>query len=112
MTSTRTTGGPLPPVRLLRFLALGDSYTIGEGVDPAGRWPVQLAHALRREGVMLDDPTIVATTGGGLLERTGTVEFVAQYRTRGPDGSFQRGRQHENSRFVRVDGEWMYQGTV
>ena len=63
MTPTRTTGGPLPPVRLLRFLALGDSYTIGEGVDPAGRWPVQLAHALRDEGVMLDDPTIVATTG-------------------------------------------------
>ena len=26
----------------MRFLALGDSYTIGEGVDSAGRWPVQL----------------------------------------------------------------------
>ncbi|WP_182346425.1 YchJ family protein [Tomitella gaofuii] len=56
--------------------------------------------------------TIVATTGGGLLEQTGTVEFVAQYRTRGPDGSLHRGRQHEDSRFVRIDGAWVYQGTA
>ncbi len=28
------------------LLALGDSYTIGEGVDDAERWPVRLAHAL------------------------------------------------------------------
>jgi len=45
------------------YLALGDSYTIGEGVDPAGRWPVQLAAALRREGIALDEPRIIATTG-------------------------------------------------
>lgn len=48
---------------MLSYLALGDSYTIGEGVPDAGRWPVQLAVRLRREGVALDDPTIVATTG-------------------------------------------------
>jgi len=48
---------------VLSYLALGDSYTIGEGVPDAGRWPVQLAVRLRREGVALDDPTIVATTG-------------------------------------------------
>ena len=47
----------------MRYLALGDSYSIGEGVPEAGRWPVQLAVRLRREGVALDDPTIVATTG-------------------------------------------------
>ena len=46
-----------------RYLALGDSYSIGEGVPEAGRWPVQLAVRLRREGVALDDPSIVATTG-------------------------------------------------
>ena len=33
----------------LSFLALGDSYTIGESVDSAFRWPVQLAKALGRE---------------------------------------------------------------
>ena len=47
----------------LRYLALGDSYTIGEAVDEAGRWPMQLARLLRREGVLLGDPRIIATTG-------------------------------------------------
>lgn len=47
----------------LRFLALGDSYTIGEGVPEAERWPVRLASRLRAAGVPLGDPTIVATTG-------------------------------------------------
>lgn len=47
----------------MRYLALGDSYSIGEGVPETGRWPVQLATQLRRESVALDDPAIVATTG-------------------------------------------------
>lgn len=47
----------------MRYLALGDSYTIGEGVDPAGRWPVQLAAALRDDGVDIDQPQIIAATG-------------------------------------------------
>ena len=47
----------------LRYLALGDSYTIGEAVDEAGRWPMQLARLLRMEGVLLGDPRIIATTG-------------------------------------------------
>jgi lysophospholipase L1-like esterase len=45
------------------YLALGDSYTIGESVPEAGRWPVQLASALRERGVAIDDPHIIATTG-------------------------------------------------
>jgi lysophospholipase L1-like esterase len=47
----------------MRYLALGDSYTIGEGVDVSERWPVQLARALREEGIELRDPRIIATTG-------------------------------------------------
>lgn len=47
----------------LRYLALGDSYTIGEGVAEDGRWPMQLARALRSEGIALADPHIIATTG-------------------------------------------------
>lgn len=46
-----------------RFLALGDSYSIGEGVAEDGRWPMQLADALRREGIAIRDPRIIATTG-------------------------------------------------
>ena len=45
------------------FLALGDSYTIGEKVDSASRWPVQLARALRAAGVSVGDPQIIAKTG-------------------------------------------------
>ncbi len=47
----------------IRYLALGDSYTIGEGVAEDGRWPMQLALTLREEGIALDDPVIIATTG-------------------------------------------------
>jgi lysophospholipase L1-like esterase len=45
------------------YLALGDSYTIGEGVSPSDRWPVQLAAALRDAGVSIEDPVVVARTG-------------------------------------------------
>jgi lysophospholipase L1-like esterase len=47
----------------MRFLALGDSYTIGESVSPAERWPVQLGALLRAEGIDIGDPTIIAVTG-------------------------------------------------
>lgn len=46
-----------------RFLALGDSYTIGESVQESDRWPVQLAAALRRCNLAVDDPLIIARTG-------------------------------------------------
>lgn len=45
------------------FLALGDSYTIGEGVAVADRWPAQLATRLRGEDIALGEPRILATTG-------------------------------------------------
>jgi lysophospholipase L1-like esterase len=45
-----------PPAR--RYLALGDSYTIGESVAEADRWPNQLARALG-----LQQPEIIAKTG-------------------------------------------------
>jgi len=50
---------PSPPT----YLALGDSYTIGESVDESGRWPVQLAALLRERGVVIDAPKIIAKTG-------------------------------------------------
>jgi len=47
----------------IRILALGDSYTIGEGVEPADRWPDQLAAALRKSGGAVAPPEIIARTG-------------------------------------------------
>ncbi len=46
-----------------RYLALGDSYTIGEGVASGDRWPVQLAARLRERGLPVADPRIIARTG-------------------------------------------------
>ncbi len=45
------------------FLALGDSYTIGESVREEARWPVQLAARLKERGIAIDAPRIIATTG-------------------------------------------------
>ncbi|MDF3982753.1 GDSL-type esterase/lipase family protein [Luteibacter sp. PPL201] len=50
-------------MREASFLALGDSYTIGEGVADDARWPAQLAARLRAEGFAVAPPRIVATTG-------------------------------------------------
>lgn len=47
----------------LNYLALGDSYTIGESVDQKDRWPVQLADRLRVDGVEIKSPKIIAKTG-------------------------------------------------
>ncbi|QHG88168.1 SGNH/GDSL hydrolase family protein [Xanthomonas sp. NCPPB 1638] len=46
-----------------RYLALGDSYTIGEGVAAAQGWPAQLADGLRAQGWAVQAPQIIATTG-------------------------------------------------
>ena len=54
---------PAGEPREISYLALGDSYTIGESVPEEGRWPVQLAAALRERGVPLAAPRIIATTG-------------------------------------------------
>ena len=46
----------------IRYLALGDSYTIGESVPAEGRWPNQLAKFLEAEGIQTE-LTIIARTG-------------------------------------------------
>lgn len=47
----------------LTYLALGDSYTIGESVAETERWPVQLAKEMSDNGVKVASPTIIARTG-------------------------------------------------
>lgn len=46
-----------------QYLALGDSYTIGEGVAASETYPQQLTDALSRQGAAYADPQIIARTG-------------------------------------------------
>jgi lysophospholipase L1-like esterase len=72
-----------------RLLALGDSYTIGEGVAPDARWPNLVARALD-----LGPPTIVATTGWTVAELLTGMEHAgvwpATATPRGRDAAHRR----------------------
>ncbi len=84
--------------RYTAFVALDEAYlrqTWHSGTRPAR---LQLDADQRWTGL-----DILATTDGGMLHPTGTVEFRAHYNRRGVLGS-----QHEVSRFVREDGRWVY----
>lgn len=52
------------------YLALGDSYTIGQSVEAELRWPVQLSKRLGENGKFISELRIIAQTGwttGNLL---------------------------------------------
>jgi len=64
----------------LSYLALGDSYTIGEGIAADETWPRQLAAQLRADDIALADPTVIATTGWSSCELAAAIDAAA------PDG--------------------------
>lgn len=81
------------------------AYAVGDTAHLLRSW-----HPDTRPSVLELDPTqewigleVHGTDAGGLLDRTGVVEFTARFR---------QGRRvaelHEVSRFVRVDGVWVY----
>ena len=86
------------------FLALGDSYTLGEGVDAQLRWPAQLVARLREEGHFIDAADVIATTGWTTDELASALP-TAQLRDRydlvslliGVNNQY-RGRDPENYR--------------
>lgn len=56
----------VPPVTAApakKYLALGDSYTIGQGVPESDRFPVQTKLGLTGQGINMNNPQIIATTG-------------------------------------------------
>ncbi|WP_433613090.1 YchJ family protein [Prescottella agglutinans] len=67
-------------------------------------------HPSTRPATLEVDPELVwrrldvlHSSGGGLLDDAGTVEFVAYYADHGD-----RGAMREHSRFVREHGRWFY----
>jgi lysophospholipase L1-like esterase len=65
------------------YLALGDSYTIGQSVGIADRYPVRAVQLLRAEGHRgIKDPVIIAATGwttGDLLNALATAHPAPVY---------------------------------
>lgn len=50
------------------YLALGDSYTIGEAVHPKDNFPNQVVAQLRNKGIYMEDAEIIAKTGWTTFE--------------------------------------------
>ena len=45
------------------YLALGDSYTMGESISKKHTWPKQLVDSLKKRNIFLSEPRIIAKTG-------------------------------------------------
>jgi acyl-CoA thioesterase I len=72
----------LPKNTHFRYLALGDSYTIGESVGAAGRFPTQLRDSLAAKAWICDKDTVIARTGWttrNLLTAISTAKTAANY---------------------------------
>jgi lysophospholipase L1-like esterase len=66
----------------LTYLALGDSYTIGEQVPIYDSFPYQTVQLLRKKGIAFAAPEIVAKTGftsDELLAQIEQIVFLPQY---------------------------------
>ena len=66
-TSTPIPTQETPSMTDIRYLALGDSYTIGEAVPEPDRWPNQLAKLLEKNNIQAE-VTIIAQTGWTVKE--------------------------------------------
>jgi lysophospholipase L1-like esterase len=58
----------------IKYLALGDSYTIGQGVVQEERWPNQLTVELEAEGYVVESLEIIAQTGWKTSDLINAVE--------------------------------------
>jgi lysophospholipase L1-like esterase len=68
--------------RLKTFLALGDSYTIGESIPLEESWPYQLINFLNKNEIVIDRPQILATTGwrtDDLIRAIANSRFESRY---------------------------------
>ncbi|WP_224746316.1 SGNH/GDSL hydrolase family protein [Mucilaginibacter glaciei] len=64
----------------LTYLALGDSYTIGESVPAEGSFPYQLSAQLTKAGHGVAQPEIIATTGWTTAE---LIDAISHSDTKG-----------------------------
>jgi len=65
-----------------KMLALGDSYTIGEGVSSEESWPFILRAALAEKKILVEDVRVIAKTGWT------TGELIEAIEKAGPHGPY------------------------
>ncbi len=63
-----------PANNITSYLALGDSYTIGESVDYSMNYPNQLYEKLLADDIAIAPPTIIARTGWTTLELSAAIQ--------------------------------------
>ena len=100
-----TGGGADAPTAERLMRSRYTAFAVGDLAHLTASW-----HPSTRPIALRDDPTtrwtgleVLATTGGSLFDREGTVTFRAHHRTAGEDGVLA-----ETSRFVREGGRWLY----
>ncbi len=86
------------------------AFAVGDLAYLARSW-----HPDTRPRNIHDDParrwtglTVLATSGGGMLDQEGTVEFEAHHTGGSDDDPAADHVVHERSTFSRVDGRWVY----
>lgn len=62
-TNNTTDDEPIVVEESIKYLALGDSYTIGQGVEESERWPNQLIDQLQANDFTVENSEIIAQTG-------------------------------------------------
>lgn len=65
-----------PDVNSVRYLAIGDSYTVGEGLDKEQSWPYQLKQKLLENGVEEVALTVIGGTGLTTIEVTRLIDVA------------------------------------
>jgi lysophospholipase L1-like esterase len=78
-----STGTSLPTnTNEKRYLALGDSYTIGQGVSADQRFPAHTVAILRQNNIKIQDPQYIAQTGWT------TQNLIAAINQQSPKGPY------------------------
>lgn len=69
------------PKKKHTILCLGDSYTIGEAVEPHERFSHQSVEILRQKGIFFDEPKIIAKTGWTTDELSAAIKEQNLHKT-------------------------------